>query len=399
MVEAALQAVQRDLRALLGSLPIEAQNASGLSRRLEIERTTCQRTVSAANLPTAGLELAAQLPGTEGLRAIVAAARRVWRSNADCASAATTLAATIDQYADVVQRTAGSRARLLARIEATMTPARGAEIDANAHAEQLFDAAAALTGRHSQTWLAVHIYEPTERRDRITQTRAHGLIRHCARADAVPLTFHVFATAPAGAEPGDDADSLGRFEPLLAAVDDQPAELLRAFSTWPPPFVRTRQPNEFLVQTVDAATPDRACDLLFGLRGSMVHPASAPPYLEEVWALINFPVRWLLLDVFLHREIARQCIPGLDVHLWRPDFAQTIGERWQTRFSASPRLEVLGAALQQAESPAYARQAELLEFLFAQRGLDANEYVGFRCQVRYPMWRTGYRVTFDFSGG
>ncbi len=59
----------------------------------------------------------------------------------------------------------------------------------------------------------------------------------------------------------------------------------------------------------------------------MPRPAHVPSGLEEVWALVNFPVRWLLLDVILHRDVARGCIPGLNVHLWRPDFASTVGER------------------------------------------------------------------------
>jgi hypothetical protein len=399
-LDQALRAVHRDLRGMLAALPVDAQTASGLARTLEIERTTCQRAVSAVNAAFPGAALAGQLPGVAGLRGLVDATQRRWAERPDVVEAARLLRASVDGYAQVLQRVAGSRAKLLARLSAqeagTARPAEPHE----AHALQLYEAAAALTGRRSQTWLAVHIYEPAERADRLLQTRAYGLIQHTAREDAVPLTFHVFGRPTAGAEADDDAAELGRYYPLTGegATDGVPAELLRAFTSEPPPIVRARQPHEFLVQTVDPVSgPRGACDLVFGLRGRMLHPVKAAPYMEEVWALINFPARWLLLDVFLHRDVARRCIPGLDVHLWRPDFASSVGERWQTRFATGPRLEVLGSGLRQTTSAAYGRQPELLAHLFAARGLDPAEYVGYRCQTEYPLWRTGYRMTFDFG--
>lgn len=400
-LEVALRAVHRDLRGLLSALPVEVQTATGLARSLEIERTTCQRAVSAVNQPYPGTSLVGQLPGVAGLRALTDAAAARWAGVADIQQALTLLRASVDRYAALVLRTAGSRAKLLTRLSASDDVGHSVRPGHEQNARQLFDAAAALTGRQSQTWLAVHIYEPTNRADRLQQTRAHGLIGHTAREDAVPLTFHVFATSTPGVEAFDDAAELGRFCPLAPATKDDgaPPEVLRAYSSNPPPVVRARQPNEFLVQTVDSTSaPGSACDLMFGLRGLMAHPGGTPPFMEEVWAMINFPARWLLFDVFLHREIARRCIPGLDVHLWRPDFAATAGERWQTRFAAGgPRLESLGQGLEQVASAAFARHGELLRFLFETRGLNAAEYVGYRCQTAYPMWRTGYRMTFDFG--
>lgn len=399
-LEAALRTLHRDLRGLLATLPVEVQSASGLARCLEIERTTCQRAVSAVNQPFAGTSLVGQLPGVAGLRALVDASKNRWAGEAEIAEAARLLCDAVDGYASVVRRAAGSRAKLLARLSAEGAHRTTAPLQNEHHARQLFEAAGALTGRHSQAWVSVHIYEPGGRADRLWQTRAHGLIGHTAREDAVPLTFHVFTTASAESQHDEDAAELGRFHPLLPHDfdDGSPSEVLRAFSSDPPPVVRARQPNEFLVQTIDPVAGSRgSCDLMFGLRGLMAHPRVVPPFMEEVWAMINFPARWMLFDVFLHRDIARRCIPGLDMHLWRPDFASTAGERWQTRFATSPRLEALGAGLRQVDSPAYARHGELLRHLFAARDLNPDDYVGYRCQTQFPLWRTGYRMTFDFG--
>ena len=392
----ALRNLHRELRSFLAAMPVDAQSASGLARRLDVERTTCQRVVSAANQASPGLTLIKHLPGVAGMRMIVNAAGRL--DQAEVARASAALSTAIDAYEQASRRIAPSRARLLASIDAS--PGKAGESGTNDRERsrtQLFESAAALTGRYSETWLAMHIYEPADDPKHLIQTRAHGLIGHVAREDAVPLTFHVFGTSsPTDDEPAE----VEHFHPLVAPSDRKgPAELLRQFSTRPFPVVRARQPNEFLVQTIDAnpAEPTTPFDLVFGMLGRMVHPGTVAPFVEEVWALVNFPVRWLLMDVFLRRDLARTCVPGLDVHLWRPDFASQVGERWQTRFSTAPRLQLIRADLEQAASPAYGRSAELQQFLFEQRGLEAADFVGYRCEVAYPMWRTGYRMTFDFG--
>lgn len=399
-----LRDLHRELRGLLATLPIEAQTASGLARYLRIERTTCQRAVSAATQPYAGLSLASQLPGPRGLRLLVdaVAKRRNGEPSPEVGARVASLRAAIDAYEAATRRTAGSRSELLRRLEAQAadagdSAATGSDVRLR---EQLFHAAAGLTGRSSQTWLAAHIYEPQPGGQTLMQTRAHGLIGHVARDDAVPLTLHVIPPDAELLTP--DALEPAGLVPLVPAPDDgAPAEVLRAFSTRPIPIVRTQHPNEFIVQTVERApgqSETDAFDVLFAMRGRMVHPGHTPSRLEEVWALINFPVRRLLLDVFLHRDLARDCIPGLDTHLWRPDFAAHVGERWQTRFARGPKLQVLGAGLQHAGTESYARHRELLAFLFAARGMNPADYIGFRCETPYPMWRTGYRVTLDFGG-
>jgi hypothetical protein len=396
VLERALRGVHRGLRVLLGSLPVEAQTASGLARFLRVERTTCQRAVSAAMQPYEGVSLASQLPGVEGLRLLAEAARTRPQVEPQIERAVGAITRAIDTYDAAIRQVSGSRSKLLARISAGSAPPL-ARMDEAGLREALFTAAAELTGRHSQTWLAVHIYEPTDNPERVVQTRAHGLIGHTARPDAVPLTLHVFGTeSSAVADP-----ALNRFVPLIADQEGgHPTGILRAFSTQPPPVVESRQPNEFMVQLVEPdieqPEPNRS-DLVFGLKGLVVHPGRVPPYLEEVWALVNFPVRHLLLDVFLERELARACIPSLDVHLWRPDFASTVGERWQTRFATGPKLQVLGGDITQFGSEAHARHAELLRYLFESRALRSSDYVGFRCELTYPIWRTGYRMSFDFG--
>lgn len=379
-----LRLVREGFRAVLAEWPVEVQSASGLARHLGIERTTCQRLVAAVTGSYPGVELLAALPGTKGLAMLIRAARQ--RPELSVA-ALNDADAAVEKLELTVRALGGSRSGLIRRLAIDHAQA-DAQSDESA-AEQMFRAAQALTGRSSDVWLASYVYTPIQGQDRVSQARVHGLIGHRAQPQAVPLTFHVF-----GEEHSEDGQAQGGFRPLL-----KPDVVLREYSTSPLPMVRSRTPGEHVVQTIEERGGQSAegIDLVFGMVGSMTNPAVRPSRLEEVWALVNFPVRRMLFDCFLHRDLARACIPSLDHHLWRPDFATTIGERWQTRFPDSPRLELLPVGLDHARSGAWSRYAELVGLMFESEGLRPQDYVGYRCDLDLPVWRTGYRMAFDFG--
>ncbi|MEO0651710.1 MAG: hypothetical protein AAFZ65_13625 [Planctomycetota bacterium] len=261
---------------------------------------------------------------------------------------------------------------------------------------RLFEAAREVTGRASDCWVAVYVYRPCpDDPSRVEVLRAYGLRGHSARRDAVPLVVHNFSSGI------DDPDGDPRFANLEQARAEgrTPTIVLENFTSSPPPLVTARQPGEFLVQSIDAPSPSGGApvDLMLATRSSFPHPANHDPHLEEVWALVNFPARHLLLDVYLHPDLARRSVPSLDAHLWGPDFSQQVGDRWQTRFSHTPPLQLLGSGIRTAGPAAFPRLPELTAELFARSELDPTSYVGFRCDVPYPLWRAGYCVTFDFS--
>ena len=403
LADRALRRLHEQIRGFLSHLPADARNASGLSRYLRIDRTSCQRLVFTASRPYAGLALIERLPGVRGLRQLIDAARKACPTPA--AEGVPPLEIAIDRYEEAIQTLAGSQSGLLRRIAATpfATPDATRLEAAEPHGarERLFEAAAELTGRYSETWVAVYAYFPDEKAggDTINVARAHGLVGHVARRDAVPLTFHNFISKRV--ESSDDGQSERAFKTLDddATIGNSPDSILRQFSTDPLPVVSSRQPGEYLVQAIDTSpsAAGQSVDLMLATRNAMPHPINQHPRIEEVWAMINFPVRQMVFDVYLHRDLARECIPSLDAHLWRPDFAAQIGDRWQTRFANGPRLELLGPGLQGAATAAYSRHLELTSCLFESLHLDDQRFVGFRCAVNYPVWRTGYCMSFDFN--
>lgn len=391
-----------EIAALISNLPPDVRNASGLARHLGIDRTTCQRAVFVVSRPYPGPELLTRLPGIKALQSLVAAARSA-RPPADEALTGS-LDAAIEQFRELIASLGGSQSRLARRLDQAVgrgaaAPAPSREPGDRQRARmRLFEVAAELTGRYSQCWVAVYVYRPVPGDPKMLElTVAHGLVGHVARPDAVPLTFHNFTTRM---EEGDTPPP-GRFvslsnEPVKGRT---PESVLPEFTSDPPPVVSSKQPNEYLVQSIDesAATIGRPVDLMLAMRTKLPNPALEQPPLEEAWALINFPARHMLFDIYLHRDLARSCIPSLDLHLWRPDFAQNKGDRWQTRFADSPTLQLLGPGIRSTPTPEYPRLGELTRHLFGRAELNAGEFVGFRCDVAYPLWRTGYCVSFDFT--
>lgn len=397
-LDRAARRLHSELVALLQAVPEEARNASGLARHLEVDRTTCQRAVYVASRPYPGLEVLERLPGARALRSLIEATRA-----ADPPTSADTLDAlevAARQYRRLVSTLGGSLAQVQRRL-ALGTSTGAAPVgrgDDAAPEVRLFDAARDLTGRASDCWVAVYVYRPSpDDPRRVEVIRAYGLRGHQARRDAVPLVVHNFSSGSVSEASADDP----RFGSLeRARIEGRtPTIVLEDFTSDPPPLVTARQPGQFLVQSIDApsSAASTPVDLMLATRSSFPHPAEYDPRIEEVWALVNFPARHLLLDVYLHPDLARRSVPSLDAHLWGPDFSTHVGDRWQTRFSETPPLQLLGTGVRASGPPAFPHLPELTTQLFARSELDPTGYVGFRCDVAYPLWRAGYCVTFDFS--
>jgi len=228
--------------------------------------------------------------------------------------------------------------------------------------------------------------------------RANGLVGHVARADAAPLVVHNFSG-------GADGERIEQAGVPFANLEDaplagsSPTVVLDEFSSHPLPLVTARQPDEFLVQSIDARGPTLGdpVDLMLATRTTTPHPRTQDVPVEEVWAMVNFPSRHLLLDVWLHKDLARACLPSVDSHLWAPDFAQQAGDRWRTRMPESPMLQLLGSGLPRHAPAAYPRLNDLTEHLFDRVGIDPEEFIGHRCDVPFPVWRTGYCMRLDYT--
>lgn len=410
--EAAAQVARRlcvELRGLITMLPKEQRSASAMARALGVDRNTCQRLVASTAVESTDERLLVRLPGIQGLRQFIEALRRDHTDGRsvdqlDAASAA------IAAFESLIGRLGGSQRRLRQRLEADPDIDNGSvrvpsdELDAR---RVLFKAAAEVVGRWSDLMLSMSLIRPVPGNPLLTESvRAQARLGHVWRGSAVPLEIN--AAAPdhlaLNSARGVQGQESGIHQTLASrpARGDTPDLLLPQFCTLPLPKVTSRSWGNRAIHVIDAAesTNGNPIDVAVGYRRSTPdkHPATQDPPIGEISTIATYPSRRLICDVFLHRDIARMCIPSLEAHLGSPTLPQPLRARWSTRFPGGPRLELLGPGLRHVATPAYPRHLELTSHIFSEAGWDPEEFIGYRCDVMFPIWQAAYCLLFDFSG-
>lgn len=391
-----------ELRGAVALLPLAERGASAMSRWLSIDRATCQRIVGAISRPDATSETLVQLPGVEGLRQFANAMAERYTDPVAVERLAAVRAA-IDRFESVLAELGGSQRRLKERLDAGKGPDSQDFIqgpDSEKAREALFRAAVGVMGRWSALTVSVGMIRPLPDDPlRTDSVRVLGSLGHRWREPCIPLEVGRTASLRP-TEPGEARPLFATLDgvPILGAT---PGVILDQFCSNPAPQIIAREIGRRIVNVID--TPEHAeqpLDIFTGTRTVVPdkHPATLDPAIGEVWALQHIPARHLVFDTYLHRDIARRCIPSLEAHLWRPDVTGHAAARWSTRLPGGPRLEVLGSGLAGTRTQIYPRMGELLEHVYSRIGWDPEEFIGYRCEVSYPLWRAGYCMLFDFTG-
>lgn len=404
-----------ELRPLVTLLPEADRGASAMSRLLRLDRATCQRLVAALARSDAGVETLVQLPGIQGLRQFIDAVahREPGHRAGELLEAAR---AAVERLSELIDELGGSqrklRARLAAERAATPEGAIGAATggsDDPVVRQAMFHAAAAATGRWCDVLISLVMIRPTAGAPELCDSvYTRAMIGHRARPDAVPLEV--------GQSPQSPVPSREALAETEGSVERAAGRLIEEFCSRPLPRISSRSSAGTVAHVVDVPTPvhaqrpgtddapadadTAAADIVLSqnrLRSDR-HPATLDPPIGEVWRMVSFPARYLVFDVFLHKEIARRCIPSLEVHLWAPEARGHVRARWSTRFSGGPRLEMMGPGLSRVGVEVYPRYGELAAHIIESSGWNPAELVGYRCELPYPLWRAGYCMSFDFSG-
>lgn len=331
-----------------------------------------------------------RLPGVEGLRQFLEGLRRVETDEADISAAET----AIEQFEKLIEELAGSQTRLAERLALSAGAAEHREVDAGLESrEALFDAATRVTGRRCDVALSIYVFRPSPADPTILERAlCKGMIGHHSVPGGMPMVLSSGDTIAAETDEVrllNDRDARGR----------TPEAMLKPFTTWPLPTVTARGGGDTLLQVIDPAgvQDGQLVDVVTAVRGShqMRDPQTGKPTLDAVWSLCSCPSRRLILDVYLHRDMERDYRPNLECQLWNPGL--DLGDdRWVTRFPGKPKLELLGQGIASSACESYPRHAELTTYFFDRLGWNPDDYVGFRCEVTYPIWRSGYCMVFDF---
>ena len=94
-------------------------------------------------------------------------------------------------------------------------------------------------------------------------------------------------------------------------------------------------------------------------------------------------------DIALHNAFSADC------HLWGSSLLAPPEDLWMTRFSTQLEFIELGRGISEAGSIYYDKHKALTQHMFDSNEWDPNEFLGFRCQMTMPVWRSGICLVID----
>ncbi len=373
-----------------------------MSRYLGIGRNICQRIRLALQSHSDAMDVLQCLPGTTGLNQFIDAAQRqgIGQRLTEDARAA------VAQYAALIGAAGGSQRRLIAALASRADSRRDADADAHAERYQfearqaLFEAARRVTGVECQArietmFVRIHPNDP----DQLEMIEASGIIGASWREHSTPIVRIT------GSETSEGTVQTPRTEipAPIPVFGISPGSLLDGFASDPLPAIVSRSRRGELVQVFNPEGPsENPIDIVVGTAISPAcgHPKREDPPILCAGTVIGTPCRWLLMDIYLEKALARACLPSM--HVVRMGFTGPLGnrypqDRWYDLIEPAPPLEINGADLNRRPTPAYARATELASALADRAGWPPDRFVNIRCVVPYPIWEMQYVMCLDFD--
>lgn len=392
--------IRAEFTALLSALPVPERTAAGLERALGVNRAVAHRLLSA--LATADdLALLTRLPGVEGLRKTTAAARR--KLGDSVKSSVTGAEAALSEFQDLIRRTSGSHAKLVTRLRAPSGAETADAADAPPGRREnvrraMFESVRALCGRSVRSRTSLSIIRPRiDNPGEAEYVHARAFVGYRATPGGLPLVLSSWVT---------DADESPKLDVNFRDLANVPIEgrevtgLLATFCTNPLPLVASRDTSGRLVQIVDRSgiEPDVAMDAVMAYRLPSVGPIPArldpPMFLEAV--NVTSPTEHMIADFYFHRSMIAGATPSLNLYLGRGTGGCDLIDRWHEQISGAPVLGLLGPGISNAHAAAWGRHAELTRHVFAELGWNPGEFIGFRCEERWPLWQCDYVMSLDY---
>lgn len=375
------------LASVLAEVPEGVQGPQRLGAALGLDKVFAHRLLKAlrAEDPLAVLQHA---PGPDPLRRFLRAARRrgVEQERVSRALAA------VDRFHAVLREEVGDRSRLDALLSSWLPQARG-EFELR-RKQAVFKAQSQLHGVSAATNLSTALLHPAAEGGRIDVVWLVGLfgLQRLRPGARTKLATRRFVTEGGGRRP--------------TTLTGEPVEgieglRLDRFCASPPAELEVRRAGEVVHYLLGGEGFGRKAqnDLVIAEVNRAEMPSTpAPGRRPYVSAGISTPVRRLVFDVLVHRDLYAGATPELATYDTAFDGMVDVNDptREIDRLDVRDTLEVLGHGVERLPVPDVPRHAELLAHVLASLGWDAGELRAIRTRIDYPLYGSQVSLSFAF---
>ena len=362
---------------------IRNQRASELARQLGVGRMTCQRITKLAKMspspPPTGPGLLADLPGVNGLHQFLEAIVQAGTSR-ELLDDAFTAVEDFDAFLRDICLSQTKFASALLLHDQASDPDRLRQRRAT-----LFDAASAVTGQAADATISMMAIRPSQEQTfNIEQIAVRGYAGMRASESAMPIRLPINMAYS-------DYRNVTSDE-----VAREPQELIESFCTRPLPSIDARVIKaEHLAHIINPEhIPTGEPFDCFAMQHTQWKIKDMGRH-KAIWLYVDYPTRHCTFDLYAHRSIAGLNDASGDCHLWGTSLLAPPEDLWMTRFTDQMQFTVLGPGTDEASSAVYARHQALTQHMFEQHEWDANDFVGFRCEMELPIWRSALCVVLE----
>lgn len=374
---------------VIETMPVPVRKPAEFQRVLKLDRSLGSRLLRAVQMhdPLASLH---RMPGPHGIRLLLRAAGKVGGDHEVIAGAEEALVAVEHLIAGEL----GDWKELDAAISGWLPDAR--EQFEMANRQAAFRAMSNIKGVTADAEVSVTLIHPgSAKANWVDRAGITGICRMKRLRPGTPMgLLHGSSIAP---PPGTQRLSL----------DGQPidpthgAPLLRQFSSSPTPRFEVRVEGDmvhYVLQGDDVGLGSMV-DLLFAdvMRGRYPEHKGISPRPATPGALIDIPVKALIVDVLVHEDVW----PGVEPDLRMYDTAgrgvanPTDPSRNMDRIDVLESIQDIGTQMERFRAKEVARYVDMVQFVCDQLGWEGNRFRGFRCRVDYPVYGTQVSMIFE----
>ena len=393
-LSSATEQVRSAMRDVIGIIPVRVKRPAEFERALKLDRSLTSRLLRALEMddPLAALY---RMPGPQGLRLVLKAARKAAGDNPKPIARAEE---TLSRLEDLVATEIGDWKALHAALCGWIPEAREQFDMTNRQAA--YRAMSNIKGVTANAMVSVTLIHPgSANEDWLDRAGITGLCRLKRLRPGTPMGFlHGSSISP---PPGTQRLSLdaGPIDP------SHRAPLLHKYSSSPTPEFSVRVEGDIVHYLLegDGVGLGSLVDLYFAdvMRGRYPARRSISPRPATPGAVIDLPVKTLIVDVLVHEDVW----PGAEPELHMYDTAvrgianPVDAARDMDRIDVLETIQYLGTQSSRFRTTEVACYGDMLRYVCQKLGWDSESFRAFRCRVEYPIYGTQVSLIFNPPNG